>query len=74
MKQIDHDPDEPPRDRSGNGVLWMAGLMVSLLWLGSLTLLTLDWHSVTLGAVTGGVFVAIMTEITGNKVPPWMRR
>lgn len=72
--QIDHDPAEPPRDRTGNGVLWGAAAMVALLWAGSLTLMSVDWHSAVLGAVTGGVFVIIMNEITGNKVPPWMRR
>ncbi|ODA95555.1 hypothetical protein BFX40_23630 [Mesorhizobium sp. SEMIA 3007] len=74
MKKIDHDADEPPKDRSGNSVFWAAGTVLALLWLGSLTLMTLDWHSVVLGAVSGGAFVAFVTEITGNKVPKWMRR
>lgn len=72
--QIDHDPKEPPRDRSGNGVVWAALGMLALMWVGSLTLMTVDWHSVILGALSGGFFIGAMTEITGNKVPPWMRR
>lgn len=74
MKQIEHDADEPPKDRSGSSAYWAAGTVLALLWLGSLTLMNLDWHSVVLGAVTGGAFVIVMTEITGNKVPKWMRR
>lgn len=72
--QIDHDPQEPPRDRTGNGVLWLAGGMVLVLWLGYYFFDMLDWHSAALGLGSGVVFVVIMTEITGNKVPPWMRR
>lgn len=44
------------------------------LWTISLITETLDWPSVRLGALTGGVFVIIMTAITKDKVPPWMRR
>lgn len=47
--------------------------MVALIWLVFLTLVGVDWRSALLGGLTGGVFVAIMTEVTGNKVPPWMR-
>lgn len=74
MKQIDHDADEPKARSGDSTTYWAAGIVLSLLWLGSLTLMTLDWHSVVLGAVTGGAFVIVMTEITGNKVPKWMRR
>ncbi|TIN88334.1 MAG: hypothetical protein E5X94_00580 [Mesorhizobium sp.] len=71
--QIEHDPKEPPRDRTGSGVLWGSAGMVALIWLVFLTLVGVDWRSALLGGLTGGVFVAIMTEVTGNKVPPWMR-
>jgi hypothetical protein len=72
--QIDHDPDEPPRDRSWKGIPWLATFMVAILWIGNLALFDLDWHSVTLGALTGGAFVAIILDYTGNRVPKWMRR
>jgi hypothetical protein len=49
-------------------------LVVLVVWVISLMTMTLDWHSVRLGAISGGVFVIVMTKITGNKVPPWMRR
>jgi hypothetical protein len=75
MEQIDHDAGEPAKARApSNAPIWAAGIVLAVLWIGSLTLMTLDWHSVVLGAVSGGAFVAIMTEITGNKVPKWMRR
>lgn len=72
--QIDHDPTEPPRDRTGNWIYWAGAALVVVLWAVSLSTMTLDWHSVRLGAITGGVFVLIMTAITKGKVPPWMRR
>ncbi|MBN9236001.1 hypothetical protein QV13_12805 [Mesorhizobium hungaricum] len=72
-KTIDHDPDEPPRDRTGNGLYWMAGICVLLVWIGNLLAGKIDWGSVILGALTGGVFAIIMIEITGNKAPKWMR-
>lgn len=74
MNQIDHDPDEPPRDRTGNWPYWAGIIMLAVLWAGSLMVLAMDWHSVILGALTGGVLVGFMMEYTGNKVPRWMRR
>lgn len=71
---IEHDPDEPPPDRSWKGLYWVAILVVAALWAGSLALFDIDRHSVLLGALTGGVVVAILLEYTGNKVPRWMRR
>lgn len=71
---IDHDPNEPPLDKSWKGIPWAFAAMVALLWGGSLAILTVDWHSVFLGALTGGGFVGFVLSYTGNRVPRWMRR
>lgn len=71
---INHDPDEPPPDRSWKGIPWVAALTVVILWIGNIALFDIDWRSVTLGALTGGTFVAVILEYTGNRVPRWMRR
>ena len=71
---IDHDPDEPPLDRTGNWPYWVGFALLAVLWIGNLALFTLDWHSIVLGAATGGIFVAIVLDYTGNRVPKWMRR
>ena len=71
--QIDHDPEEPPRDRTGTWPLWLGAFMIAVFWVGNLLYMPMDWNSVCLGAITGGVFVIIMNEVTGNKVPKWMR-
>lgn len=71
---INHDPDEPPLDRSWKGIPWLFAAVLFLLWVGSLAVLSLDWHSVALGALTGGAFVGFVMEYTGNRVPRWMRR
>lgn len=72
--QIDHDREEPPRDTTGNWIYWAAAAMVILIVAASVATMTLDWPSVRLGALAGGVFVIVMTKITGDKVPKWMRR
>jgi len=71
---IDHDPDEPPPDRTGNGIYWAWCVILPVLWLIQLTLGEVDWQSAVLGGLTGGMFVIIMIAYTGNKVPKWMRR
>jgi hypothetical protein len=72
--QIDHDREEPPRDTGGNFIYWAVSAVVVLIWISSFMTMTLDWPSIRLGALSGGVFVIVMTKITGDKVPPWMRR
>lgn len=73
MNTINHDPDEPPRDRSGNAAYWASASIVAILWVIFLTLGKVDFYSVCLGAFTCLVVVGIAVEITGNRVPPWMR-
>jgi hypothetical protein len=72
--QIDHDREEPPRDTGGNGVLYAWLVILPALWAVFYFTGMLEWRSAVLGALTGGIFVIIMTEITGNRVPSWMRR
>lgn len=71
---IEHNPDEPPPDRSGNGVYWAWAVLLPVLWAIQLALGEIDWVSVGLGALTSALFVLVMIEYTGNKVPRWMRR
>jgi len=71
---IDHDPDEPPPDRTGNSVYWAGLVILVAIWAVYLFLKGVDWESVMLGGLTGGMFVIIMIAYTGNKVPKWMRR
>lgn len=72
--QIDHDPKEPPRFNGGNGIFYIWAALLPAMWGGFWYFDMLEWRSAILGALSGGVFVTIMIEITGNKVPPWMRR
>lgn len=72
--QIEHDPKEPSRNA---GQMWTyigLAFAMAFIWTVALTLMSLDWFSLVLGAFTGGLFVNVMTEITGNKIPRWMRR
>ena len=73
MIEIEHDPDEPPRDGTGNWLYW-ANLAV-LVFCAAVYFLngTPDWASIGLGAYAG-IFIATWAiGITGNKVPKWMR-
>lgn len=71
---IDHDPDEPPPDRSGNWPYWAGIAMITALWAIAAATEEVDWYFTGLGALTGGTFVAIVLDYTGNRVPKWMRR
>lgn len=74
MNQIDHDADEPPRDRTGNWPYWGAFAVLAFIWVASLMTSQIDWHSFVLGG-SSGLFLGIWgIAITGNKVPKWMRR
>lgn len=72
--QIDHDPKEPPRYKGGNGIFYAWAVILPVLWAGFYFTGMLDWHSAVLGLGTGAICATILTEITGNRVPPWMRR
>lgn len=70
---IDHDENEPPRDRTGNGIYWASAFMLMVLWIGYFWIGDYDWPSVALGTSTG-LFIAIWgIAVTGNKTPKWMR-
>lgn len=73
-RQIEHDPDEMPRDLSGNGIYWAFAGMLAFFWIGTLLLIPIDWHSLALGLMTGGFVVPVILWYTENKVPRWMRR
>lgn len=73
MQTVEHDPDEPPRDRSRSP--WPVLIpMVVLLWLGYLTQFTPDWTGICLGLGTGAIIATWAIEVTGNKVPRSWRR
>lgn len=71
--QIEHDPDEPPRD-TAHWVYPAAFVMLSIGW--GLTWYTegFDWYQIGLGALTGGIFMAWAIESTGNRIPPSWRK
>jgi hypothetical protein len=72
--QIDHDKDEPPRDRSGMGIYWAVFAFLVLLWIGYLSFNAPDWWGISIGAGSGLFLATWAIEITGNKAPKWMRR
>lgn len=71
--QIDHDPTEPPRDRSGPKVYWITFIFLAVLWLITLATGSLSWGTVLLGVWTGAFVAAWAIDMTGNKTPKWMR-
>jgi hypothetical protein len=71
--QIDHDPDEPPRD-SANWVYPAASVILALGWLLTWYTAGLSWHQIGMGFGTGAIFMAWAIESTGNKVPPSWRK
>lgn len=48
--------------------------MITALWAIAAATEEVDWYFTGLGALTGGTFVAIVLDYTGNRVPKWMRR
>ena len=52
--------------------LW-AGIGLAFVWVMFLINHTPDWYSFSVGALSAGMFVAWVTEITGNKVPDFMK-
>lgn len=72
--QIEHDAGENPKDTSGRGVSYALAVILPVLWGIFYFTGMLEWRSAVLGFGTGAVFIIIMTEITGNRVPSWMRR
>lgn len=71
---IDHDPDEPPPDTSGNGIYWVLFIGIFVGWIAYLITGILDWPSAALGLGTGCALAIWAIAVTGNKVPKWMRR
>lgn len=74
VRQIDHDPDEPPKNRSGFGLYWANLAMLAMLWATQLYAGNMNWQSVALGLWTGLLLATWAIELTGNKAPRWMRR
>ena len=71
--QIDHDPNEPPVDRSPGPWRWVFPVLLIGVALSAFTR-GLDWVSFAGGVALGGVFTAWIIEITENKVPTSWRR
>lgn len=71
---IDHDPDEPPPDRTGRWPYFTGSAAIAIVAGGYFLTRDPDWHSLAVGAGCGIVFTALIIEYTGNKVPKWMRR
>lgn len=66
--QIEHDPEEPPRDTSKSPWLLVA-IMLVLIWSGLFYLYEPAWLQLGIGALTGAMIMAWGVDITGNKVP-----
>lgn len=71
---IDHDPEEPPVDRSGNGVYWAAFALIVVMWALALFSGRIDYGSAVIGAATGGLFCIWAMDITKGRLPPWWPR
>lgn len=70
--QIDHDPDEPKIDR-GPGPWRIVWAVIIIGWAGYLYSFPVDLVSIALGVMTGVGVLAWAIDITGNKVPDFMR-
>ncbi|RWO22813.1 hypothetical protein [Mesorhizobium sp.] len=73
MTEIEHDPNEPPRDTTGTWIYWASAAGLVLLWAGYLLFNAPDWWALAIGASTGLFIATWAIELTGNKVPKWMR-
>lgn len=73
MKQIDHDPNEWHFDRHPKYGL-MVFAFLAFMWGGYLISGPgIDWPHVSLGILTGGLITAYVMNMTGNRVPEWMK-
>lgn len=70
--QIDHDPNEPKIDRGPGPWKIAVPVLVGVFVLNVLTR-DIDWVSLMLGVAIGGLLVAWAIDITGNKVPDFMK-
>lgn len=70
--QIDHDPNEPPVDRTRGPWWWVFTILLVGVALNAYTG-ALNWPSFAGGVAFGGVLAAWAIEITGNRVPNWWR-
>lgn len=73
MPMIDHDPDEPPKDKS-KSPWWIVWPMVGLLNLGYFTQFDVDWTGYAAGGLTFMVLASWAVDVTGNRVPKSWRR
>lgn len=71
--QINHDPDEPPRDKA-NWVYPAALVMLAIGWGLQWYVEGFNWAQIGLGFGTGAIFMAWAIESTGNKIPPLWRK
>lgn len=73
--QIEHDPHEPPPDRSGNASTWGGLLLIGLCWAVLLYVgFPFDWASLAIGAGTMAFLIAGARKLTGDRLPDWWPR
>lgn len=70
MQQIDHNPNEK---RPSNGIWWILWIMIAFQWVAYFSFREPDWWSICIGGFTAGVLALWAIEMTGNKVPDWMK-
>jgi hypothetical protein len=68
--QIDHEPNER---RQTNTIWWVLWPILALQWIATGYFWGFDWHQLALGGFTGLVLATWAIEVTGNKVPRWMK-
>ena len=71
-RTIEHDPNE--FKKGGNGIWYLAALVLSAIWVATFLVHDIDRHSVFLGAATAGFVCCWAFDITGGKMPRSWRR
>lgn len=67
---IDHNPYEK---RQTNTIWWVIWPILALCWAWYFYFFDFSWPAIALGIFTGLVLATWAIEITGNKVPEWMK-
>lgn len=73
MNEIDHDPRE--FKKPGGRIWWAVAAVLAFIWTVTLTMMSVDLHSLAVGFGTGAMLAAWACDVTDNKVPAsWRRR
>lgn len=67
------EPDPDGKWRKEPRVFLRGAIIITLVWVGYLYSYSPDWTGIFLGFGTGACFTAWALEVTGNKVPEFMK-